>query len=516
MTALTAEAAPSSMGWKFGVAVGLVALADVLLWNHEPGALFGVFLLTWVVAIAVVLPGIRRDRRALIALAASAFYAAVMIEEIHPLAALLFGTAISMAALLPLTSGFDDAWRWFQRLAFNAVSSVIRPITDLQLAQQTSAKRGLGLSSLASMIWLPLAGGVVFLVLFALANPIIGDMLARLKLPAPARFIFWGAVFGAIWSVFRPRLAKRVLGLGDEAKALPGVSVISVTISLVLFNALFAVQNGLDLAFLWSGAPLPEGVTPAEYVHRGAYPLIVTALLAGLFVIVTLRPGSATAESRLIRWLVVMWTVQNLLLVASSVLRTVDYIEVYSLTPLRLAGLIWMGVVAAGLTLICWRLARGKSEAWLINANALVAGLVLSAACVVDLGAVSAAWNISHAREVGGKGAPLDVCFLAYLGGSSALVSLAKLERRTTDPALLDSVSWARERAMTNLAKRQADPHGWSWRGARRLAAARALVGDAPPRTHASQQCRDGRLTRPAVVLPTLPAPTPLTSAPGG
>ena len=45
-------------------------------------------------------------------------------------------------------------------------------------------------------------------------------------------------------------------------------------ISLALFNAVFAV-NILDIAFLWSGEPLPAGVSLADHAHRGAYPLIV-------------------------------------------------------------------------------------------------------------------------------------------------------------------------------------------------------------------------------------------------
>ena len=65
-----------------------------------------------------------------------------------------------------------------------------------------------------------------------------------------------------------------------------------MTLSLAAFNLIFALQNGLDIFFLWSGAPLPEGMTLAEYAHRGAYPLIATALLAGLFVLVTMRPRS--------------------------------------------------------------------------------------------------------------------------------------------------------------------------------------------------------------------------------
>ena len=38
----------------------------------------------------------------------------------------------------------------------------------------------------------------------------------------------------------------------------------------------------MDAAWLWGLAPLPEGLTLASYAHRGAYPLVVTALLAVL------------------------------------------------------------------------------------------------------------------------------------------------------------------------------------------------------------------------------------------
>ena len=54
--------------------------------------------------------------------------------------------------------------------------------------------------------------------------------------------------------------------------------------ALLSFNGLFAVQNGMDAAFLWGRAGLPEGLTYAAYAHRGAYALIVTALLAAAFV----------------------------------------------------------------------------------------------------------------------------------------------------------------------------------------------------------------------------------------
>jgi hypothetical protein len=216
-------------------------------------------------------------------------------------------------------------------------------------------------------------------------------------------------------------------------------------------------------------------VTLAEYAHRGAYPLIATALLAALFVLVTLRPGSEMAASSAVRRLVYLWIGQNVLLVASTMLRTFDYVEAYSLTRLRISALAWMALVAVGLLLICYRLWRRRSDAWLINANFAAAGLLLTVCAFADLGGVAAQWNVRHAREAGGAGAALDLCYLNRLGASS-LLPLIELESRPIAPALRDRVQWSRTFQMARLEARQADWRSWTVRGARRLGEARRLV----------------------------------------
>ena len=144
--------------------------------------------------------------------------------------------------------------------------------------------------------------------------------------------------------------------------------------SLVLFNLLFAVQTAMDIHYLWRGAALPDGMTYASYAHRGAYPLIVTALLAAAFVIVAMRPGSDAERSPLMRALVFLWVGQNVLLVVSSILRLDLYVETYLLTYWRVAAFIWMLIVAAGLILIVVRIVTYRSNAWLISANRRRAG----------------------------------------------------------------------------------------------------------------------------------------------
>lgn len=518
----------SSFRMKVGVSLLLAGLADGLFYFHDAGATVGVFALAWIVGMMLVRRGLWRDGRARIALLLAAGLAVVMIDRPDLLSWVLFGGALTVTALSARVATGEPCWRWAQRLVVQAVVSLVGPLLDLRRVLRLKG-RGRRTRILGSILVLalPLIGGAVFLALFASANPLISDVLDRIRLPqidAP-RVGFWLVMIVTVGAVLRPRWRGKLVALpAPRERAVPGITAASITLSLVVFNTLFALQNGLDLAFLWSGAALPDGMTLAEYAHRGAYPLIATALLAGLFVLVFLRPGSATAGRPLVKGLVVLWVAQNMLLVASSLLRTADYIEVYSLTRFRIAAMIWMVLVAVGLLLICARMLFSRSAHWLIDANIGVTLAVLVAVSVVDLGAVAAAWNVRHAREVDGTGARLDLCYLNVLG-PEALVSVSELARTTTDPALRDRAAWVATIGRERLAEQQGDWRSWTWRGQRRLARIEALPTLPEPRP-ADRDC-DGRIqappppplpafTSPAVApSPVVPTDAPLTSTSG-
>jgi hypothetical protein len=470
-----------SFAAKAVVAAALLVLGDWLFSGWRGGATLGIYALLLLVALAATRPALLRSRRALVAGAAATLFAIALGDDPSLLTAALFWAAATLAALLP-RARFDTAWRWTIRLLCHLVLSVPQPIRDWRQAQRARRRGGsVSLWSSLPIMVLPVAGSLVFILLFANANPLIGDALGRIQAASlfnvlsPLRLAMWLLLGLLTWSLLRPaRLAPLAAQAAEQAVALPGVSPASVTISLLAFNAIFAVQNGLDIAFLWSGAPLPEGLTLAEYAHRGAYPLIATALLAALFVLVTLRPGSDMAASATLRRLVYLWIAQNVLLVASTMLRTLDYIEAYSLTRLRISALAWMALVAIGLLLICYRLWRRRSDAWLINANFAVAAAVLGTCAFVDLGAVAAQWNVRHTREVGGTGAVLDVTYLNSLG-ASALLPMIELETRRISLPLREHVQRSRATQMARLEAQQADWRRWTFRGARRLAEAKRL-----------------------------------------
>lgn len=457
----------------------LVVLGNYVFWEMEQvTGVQGIFMLGLCGALAATRPAVRRDKRALVALAFAALYALAQLWDPSPLAFVLFWVAIGLATLLPGTARFDDGWRWFQRLFVHGFKSLFGPLIDLfkldRLRRRRPA-RPLGLRRGAGVMVLPLLGSALFLWLFAAANPVIESWLSSITPPDfdwtfLPHLIVLSFLALVTWGVLRPRPPRRTFGTFDGSGdlSIPGFSLASVTLALVMFNALFALQNLMDLAYLSGLAELPQGIVLSTYAHRGAYPLVATALLAALFVLIALRPGSSTAQSPLARGLVTLWIAQNLVLVASAAWRTWDYVLAYDLTRLRIAALLWMGLVAVGLVLVLYRMLRAKSASWLINANLATSGALLTAVCFVDLGAVAASWNVRHAREIDGKGAGMDLCYLNQLG-DSALLSLLELDQRAIPGDFGRRVHAVRISSQV-AAERQSSEGFWSLSNQMRLA----------------------------------------------
>jgi hypothetical protein len=223
--------------------------------------------------------------------------------------------------------------------------------------------------------WAVPAGiGALFLALFAAANPFVDQWLVALGqfdmdlLPEFARVLLWAMIALVIWPLLR--LATMIGNLMRPASR-PTCSVQlallngrSVSRALVVFNLIFLMQTVMDIGYLWGGAALPEGMTYAEYAHRGAYPLLVTAVLAGFFALLA-QPYLGAAIW--VRRLLYLWIAQTVLLVVSSILRLDLYVDVYGLTRLRFAAFVWMGLVALGLVLIIMQMVGRHSVGWVLQ-----------------------------------------------------------------------------------------------------------------------------------------------------
>ena len=407
----------------------LVVLADWLFYGWQVGISLALFF--GVLGVVAVAGNRARATRRLQLFMAAIFVGGLLalVEDVSRLSGIVGGLATALFVTV-ITARQGSSW---QRYLFEAVTVPIRgPFRlagDLFSALHDMKIWTPGwLGSLVAWI-VPLTVFAVFLALFASANPLIEHQLNGIDLRFlfnhfdPRRIAFWILVVCAIWSLIRRRAAQREpvrisAAAGIVERSEPGrlLGVQAVSRSLMLFNALFALQTGLDLTYLWGGANLPDGMTYAEYAHRGAYPLIATALLAAGFVLVAMRPGGPAEQSRLIRPLVLVWTGQNILLVVSSIFRLDLYVAAYSLTYLRLAAFIWMGLVAVGLLLMLIQIMLAKPNSWLVTANAISLAIALYGCCFVNAPQFVASYNVAHSRENGGVGPNLDLRYLASLG----------------------------------------------------------------------------------------------------
>jgi uncharacterized protein YjeT (DUF2065 family) len=231
------------------------------------------------------------------------------------------------------------------------------------------------------------------------------------------RWCYWFLVGLLLWALLRPRFqVTKVAPPGVQVNLSRWFNQQTLTVSLVIFNVLFLLQNSLDILFLWSDQVLPMGVTYATYAHAGAYPLFATNLLTAAFVLQMFGDRQQQFQTDLAKKLVFVWLGQNLFLVMSAITRLLNYIEAYSLTHLRIVAFIGMGLTAIGLLLIVVKIQYMHRNSWLINANAVAITFTLYAVCFINVDRIIANYNVRHTQEVTGTGSTLDMAYLYSLG----------------------------------------------------------------------------------------------------
>ena len=450
-------------------ALVLAGAADWLFLRRPLGwtlGLYGFLLLT--VLVLTQPAALRRRAGQVIAILLGGLVLASVIDP-SPLAVLLGVGGVIAFALVARQGWVSDLGTWAMRYLTFVLFGIAQPFRDLAA---TSRLRGMDTGRrrtwrIAAWI-LPLGLGLVFLLLFAAANPVIarwtegaGEALRHaLEGLDGDRIAFWLVALWAAWALLRtraesptpPRRRGRVTAVASDGLLVR---------CLLVFNLLFLLQNGLDARYLWLGASLPEGMTYAQYAHRGAYPLVFTALLAAAFVLVTFRPGAA--PGRWARRLVHLWLLQNVLLTVFAAWRLALYVEAYSLTRLRLAAIVWMGLVVCGLVLIAVRILRERSNRWLVGANAVAVFVVLYLTCFVDVAGFIASYNVRRCAEMGGPGEPIDLRYLQRLE-PAALPAYERLAKEATDPKVRARATARAATVRADLEARADDWRAWSVR----------------------------------------------------
>ncbi|MFS4582778.1 DUF4153 domain-containing protein [Phaeobacter sp. C3_T13_0] len=386
----------------------LVAMADWLFWEQPVGLSVAVFALVLSVAIIAMKP-----RRPSKKEWAGAITFALLCNLLTVIDLRLLSVLFTLGGLICLAVwviyGEDANERLALRVALRLPTIGATLLLRDTLCTLPATDFVSGARHQAAAMALPLLMGTVFLMLLSSANPVLEEFLTTLDLKhlfEPnfwLRILTWTVMAALLWPCLN--LSERWLGSATHAptvhktgqsKATFLINPASVRNSLVLFNLLFLMQTAMDIGMLSGGSSLPEG-RYATYAHRGAYPLVVTALLAGVFTLVT---RSMVGSNHALRTLVYLWLAQNMFLVFTAAIRLQHYVHAYALTYLRLAAFIWMALVFVGLLFTVVQIYRNLGTAWLLRrcCAALLGTLYICG--FVNFGAVIANYNLAHSNPL--------------------------------------------------------------------------------------------------------------------
>jgi Domain of unknown function (DUF4173) len=409
--------------------LALMLLADVLFYDQRIGLSLAIFAVT--IGIALHLVTHHGDRTNIAILTLSTL---PVIEDLNPLSATILTLGLIIFTLRA-HGGPSLTWAHIPiAVAAFAAQALPRAALDAPTALRNIRQHLPNRPSHLRHNWaVPLGLGLCFAILLTLSNPILQTQAERLLTidlspgAATRHAAFCLAIAAAIWPFLATPRAIPTLPQTTLNTSRLGINAASVSHALILFNALFAVQTALDLTYLWAGTTLPHGMTPATYAHRGAYPLLATALLAGAFTLIS-RPF---AQGRL-RNLLLAWVAQNVLLVISALYRLDLYIQTFGLTYLRLSAGIWMALVGAGLALTAWQILRHRSNAWLVIRCALLAAGTLYTCAFINFAHIIASVNLSRPSY--------DQTYLCNLGPNAA--AAIRAQRLTCPNAVPIPMHW--------------------------------------------------------------------------
>jgi hypothetical protein len=483
-----------------GLVLGL--LAEIAL----DGSVLGIGLPIVVLGVLTAGWWVRRRERALDPLDAWLPVAAIIVAMLVAVRAdpFLAGLDIAMAmalvgASLMAMSGLTVTRRSMTVISMMAIwglgavllgsATAIRQIGPIRQALPGSVPTWVVPVGRGVIIGLPLA--VVFVVLFASADPIfggsvanllgfrldLGDLPGRLAFVLAAAWLLAGSISIAATGI--PVVERTSLGAAANAGPLAVRRSLGLAEALVILAVIDVVIGAfvvLQIAYLFGGLDTLQaaGIPYAQYARRGFFELVAAAGLASTIVVVL----EATIADRTGLYLAAVATLIALtgVVLVSAALRLSLYQAAYGWTELRLYVSAAIATMAVGLAIMLGLVLLHRNR-WLPHALAILGIVSLVGLNLLSPAAFVAARNIERVVDPslvppdGHSG--LDAAYLAILPDDAvpvlveALVRLpareandvrsillARRHALESDPGYRSPFSWnlGRERARSALA----------------------------------------------------------------
>ena len=266
-----------------------------------------------------------------------------------------------------------------------------------------------------------------------------GQYLFHLVLGIPVAAYIFGVVFGNVYKRHTNHFSEAGWTKGfNSAHTLPRAMMYLPMVLLALLYVVFIITMA---NYLFSGLQgnLPVTYTYAEYARQGFFQLCAVAtinlvILLMVWLLAKRAPGQYPLALRLLSGLLTLLTC---LLIITAMSKMILYIQIYSLTPLRLYVSWFMLFMLLGFALlVAWHIKPFNAAKPIIVLGiifVLVGGLA-------NTNAVIANYNVD--RYLSGNAKQVDITLLEDLG-DPAVPALYKLKQSTHNQPMINQAAAA-------------------------------------------------------------------------
>lgn len=226
----------------------------------------------------------------------------------------------------------------------------------------------------------------IFLGIYALSNPLFGDLLAKINLDfISIKWVFFTLIsayflFGIIYflkekSIITWDLNNKTTLTNESNEGLfKNIDLIKAGVLLFgLLNFLLLFVNGLDIFYYFIKPELLEGVNFSKALHQ-SIGAIITSVIFAISLILYFLKNRLNFDSRnkyLIRFIYV-WIIQNAILIFIATYKNAIYIDNYGLTFKRLGVYIYLTLTIIGLIITTIKVIKLKTNWYIFKTMSFV------------------------------------------------------------------------------------------------------------------------------------------------
>lgn len=167
----------------------------------------------------------------------------------------------------------------------------------------------------------------------------------------------------------------------------------------ILLNGIISVINYLDIKYIWIDFKW-DGSFLKDMVHQGTYLLIFAILISMAISLYYLNSNLVfIRNNRILKTLIIVWLIQNIVMIVSVAFRNAYYIQYFALAYKRIFVYFFLAVCLVGIVSIIIKTLKEKNTVFLLQVNSISVFLVFLSASLFNWDLIIAKYNFSNYKS---------------------------------------------------------------------------------------------------------------------